>query len=383
MKEALTGAEAAAFAMKQINPDVLPMYPITPQTPVVMKFSEYVSNGEVDTELIRAESEHSVMSAAVGASSAGARTMTATSSNGLALMHEIVYIAASTRLPIVMNVVNRALSGPINIHCDHSDSMAERDSGWIQIYNENPQEIYDHNLIALRLSEDEDVLLPTMVLQDGFITSHALESLEIESNTKIKKFIGKKNYNGYLLDTKNPKTFGPVDLPDYYMEHKYQQDLAMKKVEKKIKSLYREFNKTFGRKYNVIEEYNTENAEIVFVAMSSTCGTIKHQIDLMKKDGYNIGLIKIRLFRPFPIDDIIHSLKDKNKIIILDRANSPGAIGGPLYQDILSATKDHKLKVYNYIYGLGGRAFTPKDVNEILLDVIDSEPHVDFYGVRR
>ncbi|MDD3264030.1 MAG: transketolase C-terminal domain-containing protein [Candidatus Nanoarchaeia archaeon] len=383
MKMALTGADAAAYAMKQINPDVLPMYPITPQTQIVMKFSEYVANGEVNTELITAESEHSAMSSAIGSSAAGARTMTATSSNGLALMHEIVYIASSMRLPIVMNVVNRALSGPINIHCDHSDSMAERDSGWIQIYNENPQEVYDHNLMAIKLSEDSNILLPTMVLQDGFITSHAMESLNVEADSKVKSFIGKKKYEGYLLDSKNPKTFGAIDLTDYYMEHKYQQHLAIKEVEGKLKTIYKEFEEKFGRKYNVIEEYNTKDSEIVFVAMSSSCGTIRHRINEMKKDGYNVGLIKVRLFRPFPIDEIVKALKDKKKIIVLDRANSPGAIGGPLYEDIVSATKDYKLNIYNIIYGLGGRNFAPKDVDEILLKVVKNQPFVDFHGVRR
>ena len=383
MKIPLTGADSAAYAMKQINPDVLPMYPITPQTQIVMKFAQYVANGEVDTELITVESEHSAMSSAVGASSAGARVMTATSSNGLALMHEIVYIASSMRLPIVMNVVNRALSGPINIHCDHSDSMAERDSGWIQMYNENPQEVYDHNLIAIRLSENKDILLPSMVLQDGFITSHSMESLNVEVDNKVKSFIGKKTFEGYLLDTKNPKTFGAIALTDYYMENKYQQHLAIKGVEKHLKLLYKEFEEKFGRKYNVIEEYNVKNSDIIFVAMSSTCGTIRHRIDEMKKDGYNIGLVKIRLFRPFPIDDIIKILKDKKKIVVLDRANSPGAIGGPIYEDIVSGTKDYKLNIYNIIYGLGGRNFAPKDVDDILLRVVKEEPFVDFHGVRR
>lgn len=383
MKKAMTGAAAAAYAMKQINPDVLPMYPITPQTPVVMKFSEYVSDGEVDTELIRAESEHSVMSAAVGASAAGARTMTATSANGLALMHEIVYIASSTRLPIVMNVVNRALSAPINIHCDHSDSMAERDSGWIQIYNETPQEVYDNTLMALRLSEHKDVLLPTMVLQDGFITSHALRSLEVEDDKKVKEFIGDKDFKGYLLDVENPKTVGPLDLQDYYMEHKYQQQLAIENVPKVLKEIQREFKEKFGREYGFVEGYNLENADVVFVALSSSCGTIKHRIDELKKEGKQIGLLKIVLYRPFPVDDVLNSLKGKKKVIVLDRANSPGAKGGPLYQDIVSTTKGENIPMYNFIYGLGGRNFKPSDVDEILKLVDEKDPYIDFYGVRR
>ncbi|MFP4112082.1 MAG: pyruvate ferredoxin oxidoreductase, partial [Candidatus Woesearchaeota archaeon] len=273
--KALTGAEASAEAIKQINPDVIAAYPITPQTPIMHAFAQFVADGGVDTELIRVDSEHSAMSATVGASAAGARAMTATASNGLALMHEIVYIAASNRLPIVMSIVNRALSGPINIHCDHSDTMAERDSGWLQFYSENPQEAYDLTILAVRVAEHENVKLPVMVCQDGFITSHCVERVDVIKDEDIRNFVGEYKPYYPLLDTENPISYGPLDLYDYYFEHKRQQSEAMMHARNVFKEVFAEFGEISGKKHWFYEGYQLEDADYVIVVMSSTADTTK------------------------------------------------------------------------------------------------------------
>ncbi|MFH1212161.1 MAG: pyruvate ferredoxin oxidoreductase, partial [Candidatus Woesearchaeota archaeon] len=265
--KALSGAEASAEAMRQINPDVCPVYPITPQTPIMMKFAEFVADGKVDTELIRVESEHSAMSASVGSSAAGARTMTATSSVGLALMMEIVYIASSLRLPIVMNLANRALSGPINIHCDHSDSMAARDSGWLQFYAENAQEAYDHTIMALKIAENKEVMLPVMCCQDGFITSHCVEKVDILDDNAVHKFIGEYlPEHGLLFNIEKPATVGGLDLFDYYFEHKKQQIEAMESSKEIIKKVFKDYEEISGKKYDFVEPYLIEDAERIIVA---------------------------------------------------------------------------------------------------------------------
>ena len=365
--KALTGASAVAEAMRQINPDMVAAFPITPQTPIMHSFAQYVADGKVDTEMILVESEHSAMSAVVGASAAGARAMTATSSNGLALMHEIVYIAASSRLPILMPVVNRALSGPINIHCDHSDSMAERDSSWMQVYTENAQEAYDYCMIALKVAEHKDVNLPFMVCQDGFITSHSLERVDILEDSKIKKFIGEYKPKHALLDTKNPFTFGPLDLFDYYFEHKRQQSEAMEKALKVFTDTCREYNKLTGSKYGPFETYHLDDADIAIVTMSSTAGTAKTVVDQLRETGKNVGLLKINLFRPFPKDMIQKVLEHVKVIAVLDRSDSFGAEGGPLFMEMKSALYDLKERpiVAGYIYGLGGREITPPMIKDI------------------
>ncbi|MFW5852957.1 MAG: pyruvate ferredoxin oxidoreductase, partial [Nanoarchaeota archaeon] len=313
----LTGADASAEAMKQINPDVVPAYPITPQTPVMHAFTKFVADGDVQTEMILVESEHSAMSASVGASAAGARVMTATSANGLALMHEIVYIASSSRLPIVMNIVNRALSGPINIHCDHSDTMAERDSGWIQIYSATAQEAYDNTIMAMRIAEHPDVRLPVMVCQDGFITSHGVENVEVLDNTSVKMFV--KEHEPYypLLDTDKPISYGPLDLFDYYFEHKRQQSEAMMHVRKVAKEIFKEYEELTGRKYNFYENYMLDDADYVIFVMSSTADTAKEIIDNLREKGEKVGMFKLNMFRPFPISDVIKELKDKKAIAVM------------------------------------------------------------------
>ncbi|MBU3912218.1 MAG: pyruvate ferredoxin oxidoreductase [Candidatus Omnitrophica bacterium] len=368
-----TGDQAVAYAMKQIDPDVVAAYPITPQTEIVMNFSNYVANGQVSTEMIPVESEHSAMSACVGAAAAGARTMTATSANGLALMWEIVYIAASTRLPIVMPVVNRALSGPINIHCDHSDTMGCRDSGWIHIYCENAQEVYENTILAIRIAEHKKILLPVMVCQDGFITSHAVEGLELFDDKKVKDFIGEYKIENPLLDVDHPVTYGPLDLQDYYFEHKRQQGEAMKAALTAIPEVLKKFEKTFGRKYDFIETYKLDDAEIAIVAMSSTAGTVKFVVDELRQKGVKAGLLRPRIFRPFPKEKLITALKNVKAVAVLDRSESFSAEGGPLYTDIKAALYDSGIRplISNYIYGLGGRDIFPADINKVYVDLQD------------
>ncbi|MFC1620731.1 pyruvate ferredoxin oxidoreductase [Candidatus Omnitrophota bacterium] len=370
----LTGDQAVAYAMKQIEPDVVAAYPITPQTAIVMSFANYVANGQVSTEVIHVESEHSAMSACVGAAAAGARTMTATSANGLALMWEIVYIAASTRLPIVMPVVNRALSGPINIHCDHSDTMGARDSGWIQIYCENAQEVYENTVLAVRIAEHKKILLPVMVCQDGFITSHGVEGVDMLDDKKVKDFVGEYKIENPLLDVDNPATYGPLDLQDYYFEHKRQQGEAMRDALSAIPEVLNEFEKTFGKKYDFIETYKLEDAEIAIVAMSSTAGTVKFTIDELRQKGIKAGLLRPRIFRPFPKERIVNALKNVKSVAILDRSESFSAEGGPLYTEIKAALYDSGIKplITNYIYGLGGRDIFPSDISKVYVELQDT-----------
>ncbi|MBN2142436.1 pyruvate ferredoxin oxidoreductase [Candidatus Woesearchaeota archaeon] len=356
-KQARTGAECSAEAMRQINPDVVAAYPITPQTPIMHAFSQYVADGKVDTEFITVESEHSAMSACVGSSAAGARTMTATSANGLALMWEVVYIAASTRLPIVMNVVNRALSGPINIHCDHSDSMGCRDTGWIQLYSENGEEAYENTLMAVRIAEDPNVLLPVMVCQDGFITSHSVETVELIDDESARGFVGEYHPKDALLDTDKPVTYGPLDLFDYYFEHKMQQIDAMEHAKDAIRKVFDEFGQLTGKKYDFFEGYLLEDAERVIVCANSSAGTTKVVVDELRAKGEKVGLLKPRVFRPFLAEQVVEKLKHAKSVAILDRAASFGGHGGPFFNEFRSAFHEEKEKpaIINYIYGLGGR----------------------------
>ncbi|ANQ53446.1 pyruvate ferredoxin oxidoreductase [Thermosipho sp. 1063] len=355
-RQAVTGAQAVANAMRQINPDVVAAYPITPQTPVVEYFAQYVADGLADTEMIPVESEHSAMSAVVGAAAAGARAMTATAANGLALMHEIVYIAASSRLPIVMPVANRALSGPINIHCDHSDAMAERDSGWIQLWAENAQEAYDFTIMAIRLAEHEDIRLPVMVNFDGFIISHGVEVVDFLDDEVVKKFVGEPKVKYPLLDVDNPVTHGPLDLYDYYFEHKRQQIEAMKHVYKVFNKVAEEFAKISGRKYNILDAYKVEDAEYVMIALGSTAGTIKYTVDLLREEGHKVGVIKPQIFRPFPKTELQGLLNGRKAVIVLDRSASFGA-EAPLYEAVKSSLYELAVKpqLGSYVYGLGGR----------------------------
>lgn len=369
--KALSGGEAAAEAMRQINPEVAAVYPITPQTPIVEKFAQFAANGKVDTELIHVESEHSAMSAVVGAAASGVRAMTATSSQGLALMSEIVYIASGMRLPIVMHVSSRALSAPINIHCDHSDVMMVRDSGWIMIFSENAQEAYDNTFIALKAAEAKNVKTPAMVIQDGFITSHAVENAILLDDETVKNFIGKFNPTYSLLDIKKPVTYGALDLFDYYFEHKRQQIQGMEEARIVLSEIDKEFEKISGRKYDFAEEYKTEDADFVMAVMGSAAGTAKVAADNLRRIGIKAGVLKIRLFRPFPEKEIVAALKNTKGVAVLDRSISFGTFGS-LFVEIRSALFNlpEKPKMQNYIYGLGGRDIDEMEIRNVFDDLM-------------
>jgi len=359
----LTGNSAMAYAMKQINPDVCAAYPITPSTQLIEEFSSYYADGLVQTELITVESEHSAMSACIGASAAGARVMTATSSQGLALMWEMLYIASGLRLPVVMTLVNRALSAPINIHCDHSDSMGARDAGWIQIYSETVQEAYDNLFQAIRISEDERVLIPSMVCMDGFITSHAIENLTLISDGEVKDFIGEYRPKHTLLDTDNPITLGAMTLQDVYMDLKHEQSMAIERAKDVVLEVGKEFGKRFGRDYALMECYNLEDADVAIVILSSAAGTTKVAVDTLRAAGKKVGLLKPRLFRPFPHEEIADALKNTKAVCVLDRADSMSGFGGPLFNEIRSALYGIKNAppVTGRIFGLGGRDYKMED----------------------
>ena len=371
IRERLSGNEATAIAMKQINPDVVAAFPITPSTEIPQYFSTFVSNGEVDTEFVAVESEHSAMSATIGAEAAGARAMTATSANGLSLMWEMIYIASSLRLPIVMALVNRAVSGPLNIHNDHSDAMGVRDAGWIMLFSENNQEAYDNMLMAHRIAEHKDVQLPVMVCQDGFITSHSIENIELENDEEVKKFVGQYKPEHYLLNDKEPIAIGPLDLQAYLFEHKAQQAEAMKNAKKVIKEVAKEFEKWTGRKYEFFEKYKLDDAEIAIVCMNSTAGTTKAVVDELREKGVKAGLLKLRMFSQYPAEDIAEALQGLKAVAILDKADSLKAAGGALFEDVTSAMYVNKKQVpmVNYIYGIGGRDTTTMQIESVYNDL--------------
>ena len=367
IRERLSGNEAAAIAMKQINPDVVAAFPITPSTEIPQYFSTFVSNGTVDTEFVAVESEHSAMSACVGAEAAGARAMTATSANGLSYMWEMIYIASSLRLPIVMSLVNRAVSGPLNIHNDHSDAMGVRDAGWIMLFSENNQEAYDNLIMAHRIAENKDVLLPLMVCQDGFITSHSIENIELIEDDRVKEFVGTYKPEHYLLNDKEPIAVGPLDVQSYLFEHKYQQAKAMRNAKKVILEVAKDFEKMTGRKYSFFEEYRMEDAEIAVVCMNSTAGTTKTVVDELREKGIKAGMVKVRVFRPFPAEEIAEALGNLKAVAIMDKADSLNAMGGALYEDVISSmyTAKKQVPAVSYVYGIGGRDTTSNNIHEV------------------
>ena len=371
IRERLSGNEASAIAMKQINPDVVAAFPITPSTEIPQYFSTFVSNGKVDTEFVAVESEHSAMSACIGAEAAGGRAMTATSSNGLALMWEMIFIASSLRLPIVMPLVNRAISGPLNIHNDHSDAMGIRDAGWIMLFSENNQEAYDNLIMAHRIAEHKDVMLPLTICQDGFITSHSIENIELIEDDKVKEFVGTYQPEHYLLNLKEPVSVGPMDLQAYLFEHKYQQAEAMRNAKKVILEVAKDFEKMTGRKYGLFEEYKLEDADIAIVCMNSTAGTTKDVVDSLREKGIKAGLLKLRVFRPFPAVEIAKALEHVKAVAVLDKAESLNACGGPLFTDVTSGmyVNNSKIPTVNYIYGIGGRDTTTKDIEKVYEDL--------------
>ena len=388
VKTRLSGNEAVAYAMKQIDPDVMGAFPITPSTEIPQYYASYIANGEVHTEFVPVESEHSAMSTCIGASAAGARAVTATSSAGLAFMWELLYVAASSRLPIVMAVVNRALTGPININNDHSDSMGCRDTGWIQIYAENNQEVYDNYVQAMPIAEH--CRLPIMICQDGFITSHALANIELLEDEKVKNFVGEYDPEHYLLNPDETLAVGPYGVSPYYMEIKKAQAEAMKDARQRIIQVGQAFEKISGRSYGMIEKYQMDDAEYAFVCIGSSAGTGKAAVNEMRARGVKAGLVKIRVSRPFPAAELAEALSGLKAVAVMDKSEGFSACGGPVFAETRSAlydVKDRPLMI-NYVYGLGGRDVTTDTFEEIyraLKDAADSGDPGEVYrhiGVR-
>lgn len=367
----LTGAGAVAQAMRQIDPDVVAAYPITPQSPIVEGFAKFVADGIVKAEMIRVESEHSSLSAVVGSAFAGARTMTATSSAGLALMHEILGVASGLRAPIVMPIANRALSSPLNIHCDHSDTMGAREMGWMQVYAEDAQEAYENTLLSMRIAEHKDILTPIMPCMDGFITSHGVENVVIHDDEAVKDFIGEYDFRFDLLDYKDPITVGAIELTDYLFETKRQQVDSMSKVFDTLPGIAKDLEKVTGNEFDVIEEYKTDDADAIIMTMSSAAGTTKTVVDRMRADGKKVGLLKLRMFRPFPYERVQEALAGAKAVAVLDRAISFGA-GAPIYTDVRSALYDssEKPKLQSYVFGIGGRDLSDFHIEKVFDDLL-------------
>jgi pyruvate ferredoxin oxidoreductase alpha subunit len=366
---AKTANEAMAEAMRQINPDVVAAYPITPSTEIVQIFSQFVADGRVDTEFVPVESEHSAASACTAAAAAGARVMTATASQGLALMNEVLFVTAALRLPMVICEIARTLSAPINIHCDHSDTMDQRDTGWMQFYAEDSQEAYDMVVQAMKISEE--AFLPAMVSADAFILSHSLQRIEMLDDKNVQSFIGKHKTPYSLLNTNKPITIGPLDLQDYYFEHKRSEAEAMREAGKVIKNVFEGFEKKFGRKYGLIEEYKMKDAKRAIVLMGSTAGTAKELVDNLRADGEKVGLVKISVFRPWPKKEINKALKNVEYLGVMDRAEGMSGFGAPLFTEIRSSLYDEEKKpdTYGYVYGLGGRDVRMSDIKSVFDDL--------------
>lgn len=380
---AMNGDEAVAYAVKQSDVDVVAAYPITPQTIIVEKFSEYVANGETQTEFVCVESEHSALAASLAASATGARAFTATASAGLALMHEMLFVTSGCRAPVVMAIANRALSAPLNIHCDHSDAMAQRDSGWIQLYAENAQEAYDSVIQAFRIAEDLNVLLPVMVGLDGFTLSHTLENVELLADDVAKQFVGTRKlpdvfaHEGkavpFRLDPANPMTMGPIALQNYYFEFKRQQEEAMKHALEVIQKVNAEYAAVSGRSYGngLVDAYRLEDAEVAAICLGSTAGTMKMVVDELRQEGVKAGLLRLRTFRPLPIEEIRRALAGVKAVAVMDRSMSFGGNGSAVYHEIRHVFYDVPVHPYivNYIYGLGGRDSSPKELRRVYEDL--------------
>lgn len=371
IKERMSGNEAVSYAIRQVNPDVMPAFPITPSTEIPQMVSTYIANGEMDTEFIPVESEHSSMSAAIGAESAGARSLTATSSAGLALMWEELLLAASNRLPLALTLVNRTLSGPININCDHSDGMGARDTGWIQIYAENNQEAYDNFIQAYPIAEDKRVHLPIMICQDGFITSHAVENIELLEDKLVKEFVGEYEPEEFLLNPGKPIAVGPYSVTNYAMEAKKNQETALENAKEVILEVAKKFKEISGREYGLFEEYKTEDADYIMLIMGSAAGTAKEAVDHLREQGKKVGVLKLRVFRPFPAEEIAEVLKGCKAVAIMDRCESYNGNGGPLGSEVTAGLYRSKVMIeaVNYIYGLAGRDFTVNEVYDIFAEL--------------
>ena len=374
-RDRMSGNEAVAYAIRQINPDVMPAFPITPSTEIPQMVSSYIANGEMDTEFIPVESEHSAMSAAIGSQAAGARTLTATSSAGLALMWEELLLAASNRMPLALALVNRTLSGPININCDHTDGMGARDTGWIQIYSENNQEAYDNFVQAYPIAENKDVHIPIMICQDGFITSHAVENIELFDDADVKAFVGEYEPEEFLLNAGKPIAVGPYSISNYAMEARKNQEIALENAKDVVLKVAEDFEKLSGRKYGLFEEYRTEDADYIMLIMGSAAGTAKQAVDDLRAQGKKVGVLKLRLFRPFPAKEIAEALKKCKAVAIMDRCESYNGNGAALGSEVTAALFRHKVMIsaVNYIYGLAGRDFTVTDVYHIFDELEQAE----------
>ena len=367
----LTGANAVAEAMRQVDPEVVAAYPITPSTIAVETFSRMVADGMVHTEFVPVESEHSAMSACIGAAASGVRAQTVTSSQGLALMWELLYVASGLRLPIVLHVANRTLSAPINIHCDHSDAMGARDAGWVQLFAENPQEVYDHALMAVRIAEDPRVRLPVMECQDGYTVSHNAERVEVLPDSVAHLFVGEYEAPYSLLDTSHPVTVGALTGPDYFFELRRQLAQAMEAARETIPMVFREYGEVSGRFYGAVEGEGLEDAELGLVVMGSSAGTVREVVRALRRQGLRVALVKVRVFRPFPEVEMREALAGLRAVGVLDRALSPGAVGNALYTDVVTtlARGGQAPAVVGYTYGLGGRELRPAHVLEAFKDL--------------
>ncbi len=375
---------AAAEAVRQANTDVIAAYPITPQTHIVEHLAELVNNGELDAEFIPVESEHSAMSVCTGSSAAGARSFTCTSSQGLALMNEIVFITASLRLPILMLLANRSLSGPLGIWNDHSDVMSIRDCGWIQVFVENGQEAYDHVFIGYRVAEDRNVLLPFMVNLDGFILTHVIEPIEFLNQEIVDRYLP-PYHPLYSLHPDHPVTIGAFAGPALYTEAKKAQDEALKEAMPYLLKGWQEFGDLTGRYYHPIEAYKTEDAKIVIVTQGSLGETASIAIDDLREKGEAVGLVKIRLWRPFPFAEFREAVKGAELLVVIDRAISYGGPGGPLASEIRSAlyAEEGRPRVVNWIAGIAGRDVAPEDFIKMLQQAKEmSGEGYEIYAVR-
>ncbi|MDO5848391.1 MAG: pyruvate synthase subunit PorA [Methanobrevibacter sp.] len=377
-REVMTANKAVAEAVKLAKPQVIPVYPITPQTTISEYLAQFVADEEIDAKYVKVESEHSAISAAVGASGAGVRVFTATSSQGLMLMHEILFAAAGMRTPIVLADANRAISAPLNIWNDQQDSISQRDAGWLQIYVENAQEALDTTLMAFKISENPKVLLPSMVCLDGFILTHTVEPVEIPEQEKVDQFLPPYKPEHSYLDPNEPMSVGTLADPDYYLEARYAMSVAMKESLPIIEETCKEFAEIFGREYGLIDPYKCEDAEIIFVAMGSMCSTIRVMVDELREKGEKVGLLKIRAYRPFPVEAIDEAVKNCDKLAVLDKNISFG-IGGALFADVKA--KIHK-DAYGFIVGLGGRDITPEAIMEVYEKTKNPEREVTWIGLK-
>lgn len=380
----INGDSAVALAWKQVDPDVCAAYPITPQTIIVERFSDYVADGEVETEFVCTESEHSAMTVCIASASAGARTVTATASAGLAYMWEMLGIASGLRAPLTMVVANRSLSGPLNIHCDHGDVMAARDLGWVTIFAENVQEAYDNAIMAMRIAEHPDVQLPVMTNLDGFILTHAIERMTPLDTHTVKNFVGEYKSIYPLLDITKPVTHGVMDLQDSYYEHKYQLIMAMEKSRSVIEQVFKEFGDISGRYYDLVEAYMCDDAEYLTLSIGSTAGTMKAAVDELREEGYKVGSIKLRVLRPFPGQKLADLMVGKKGVAVMDRHVSIGA-AGPVFPEVAATLLDVKNppKLVNYIYGLGGRDVKTEDLKQVYMNMMsDKQDRINYLGVK-